>query len=173
MPAPIDITGQRFGRLVAAKCVGAQKNHGRVWRCECDCGNEHNVPASTLRSGAVVSCGCYNAERASTLAKRTLTKHGQSTGARTRAYQCWKNLRARCANENRPDYERYGGRGITVCDRWANSFESFYADMGDPPPGRSIDRIDNDKGYSPDNCRWATVSEQNSNQRPRKRRARK
>lgn len=157
MSKPADLTGRRFGRLTAVQYEGKRTSNGRTWVCRCDCGAERTVPANSLRSGNTTSCGCYHREKAATQS----TRHGK---VRARIYNIWCGMRGRCNNRKHRDYANYGGRGITVCERW-QKFESFYADMGDPLPGTSIDRIDNDKGYSPSNCRWATPSTQLANRR--------
>jgi len=151
-----DLTGRRFGKLTVLKherVVG--KNH--QWMCICDCGNEKVIAVSSLRSGATKSCGCLAKETS----KRVHTKHGYS-GSRT--YETWKGMHGRCSNPRNRAYQNYGGRGIDVCARWG-SFENFVKDMGECPENHSIDRIDNSKGYTPDNCRWASTTVQNRNRR--------
>lgn len=159
-----DITGQAFGRLVA---VGPYDyvGEGRVrlvrWRCVCECGGEKIAVGSQLRCGAVKSCGCLQneARAASGRSKRT---HGET---KTPEYKAWQIMRQRCGNPNDKDFANWGGRGITVCARWED-FTCFLADMGRrPSPAHSIDREDNSKGYSPENCRWATSAQQNRNTR--------
>jgi hypothetical protein len=151
MPMPKKPLGSdRFGRLAIITSV----NGG--WLCKCDCGTEKVVSGSHLRSGAIVSCGCFHAEQ-----QKKPTKHGKR---QSRIYIIWLNMIQRCTNKNNSGFVNYGARGIVVCDDWRN-FENFYADMGDPPRDMSIDRIDNDKGYSKDNCRWATVKQQAQNKR--------
>lgn len=117
-----------------------------------------------LQGGATRRCGCLNAERRIESSTERSTTHGL-TGTST--YVTWAHVIQRCTNSNHKQYADYGGRGIAVCERWT-SFANFYADMGERPPGKSIDRIDNDKGYSPGNCRWATAKEQQANRRKRK-----
>jgi len=153
----IDMTSERYGRWTVIRNTGNRLNKHILWEVRCDCGTVAERLGYTLRQGASTSCGCYSGE----VNSERLTKHG---GKGTKAYQAWKNMRQRCANPNGPQWNDYGGRGITVCERW-NDFANFLADMGNPPDGRSLDRIDNDKGYGPDNCRWATSKEQNRNKR--------
>lgn len=152
-----ELSGERFGRLLVVKRAD---NIGRkaAWVCACDCGNTSTVRAEHLSQGRVVSCGCYRDAKLSKVA----TTHGRS---RTRIYRIWRNMKNRCEWDKWPEWHLYGGRGITVCRSWSESFEAFFADMGDCPPSHSIDRIDGDRGYEPGNCRWATPTEQARNTR--------
>lgn len=160
MPPFIDLTEQRFGRwLVLERGENTSYNHPRWW-CMCECGNKKLVKGSILRKGQSKSCGCLNIDIHRQVCIERNTKHNLS---KTKVYAVWVNIRQRCNNPNNNGYVKYGAKGITVCERW-NSFDNFLADMGHPPtPKHSIDRIDGTKGYSPDNCRWATQKEQQNN----------
>lgn len=152
-----DLTGIRFGRLVVIRRQEGPPGIAR-WQCLCDCGEVTSVRASHLRDGNVQSCGCLARERVSK-AKRT---HGMD---RTKTYYAWASIKQRCRNPKNAMYHYYGARGIDICDRWHNSFEAFLRDMGEAPAGSSIDRINNDRGYEPGNCRWTTAMVQGNNKR--------
>lgn len=150
-----DLTGQRFGRLTVIERA-ENKGHHTAWLCECDCGTRIITRAQTLQRGRAKSCGC--------LRRDTSTKHGQW---HTHLYKIYYGMKGRCYNPTDSAYHYYGGRGITICDEWLNDFMNFYhwATKNGYSDGLSIDRIDNDKGYSPDNCRWVTQKEQVNNTR--------
>lgn len=155
----IDMVGQRYGRTVVGTLMPTTKVHTR-WACVCDCGMEHIANASDLRSGRTRSCGCLHHEIAISACKT----HGKS---KTREYKIWQGIKDRCLNAANTSYADYGARGITVDPAWM-SFSVFLADMGDAPKGYSIDRINNNAGYSKNNCRWATQQEQCRNKRTSK-----
>ena len=152
----IDVSGQRFGRLVVLSPVGQGTSQGTRWQCRCDCGASIEVRGGNLRSGNTKSCGCLHG--ISNLAAAT---HGKTN---TTAYWRWRAMIQRCTNPRHKNWENYGGRGIAVCDRWRN-FKHFYADMGDPPSGLTLDRIDVNGDYNRENCRWATPIRQMRNTR--------
>jgi hypothetical protein len=147
--------GMTFGRLSVVSFAGINRSRKRTFTCLCECGNVVKVTSSRVYSGRVISCGCYQKEQAS----KANHKHGQT---RTAIYERWKAMWQRCVNPNNKRWKHYGGRGISVCDRW-KKFENFLADMGQPPKGLSIDRINNDGNYEPANCRWATAKQQRIN----------
>lgn len=157
----IDLTGRIFGRLTVKGRIVPPKGR-TLFVCACECGKEVTVNGSDLQTGNNVSCGCLKAARIGTVNY----KHGAaSNGDLTGAYRFWRTMRDRCYNEDNNRFYAYGARGIKVCDRWRDSFENFFADMGERPEGMSLDRINVDADYSPDNCRWASTAEQARNQR--------
>ena len=158
-----DLTGQRFGRLVAIECVGRTNNGNAKWLCKCDCGNEAEIASYLLRKGITQSCGCIKREQN----EEMFTTHGESKGSkRTRLYRIWSGIKTRCYNTNQAyAFGKYGAKGIEMCQEWRNSYEAFrdwslsngYAD------GLTIDRIDPRGNYEPSNCRWITQQEQQNN----------
>ena len=170
----LDLTGQRFGRLTAIEKVGKQGGH-IMWLCQCECGNTTIVQGTVLKNGRTKSCGCLwdeaiasfnHSERRKETTRKAKSKHGMKG---TRLYRIWQGMKSRCGNPNIPCYPYYGGRGITVCDEWKNSFEAFrdWALSHGYSDELTIDRMDVNGNYEPSNCRWASMAEQNKNKRRR------
>lgn len=154
-----DYIGQRFGRLTIIDIFYEKNKHSKnvsFAKTKCDCGTESTKRFNALSKGSTKSCGCYNLE---CLSKNKLM-HGLS---HSRTYRIWRHMRNRCHLKSHPRYKEWGGKGITVCDEWRHSFENFFKDMGEAKGSLSIDRIDNQKGYFKENCRWATIGQQARN----------
>ena len=164
MPSLIDLTGQRFGRLLVVE--KSKSKYGYVtWLCKCDCGNEKVVSGDMLRKGKTNSCGCLRKEETS----KRRRQHGKKG---TRLYFIWVAMKARCNNPNNKRYSSYGGRGIKVCDEWQDNFQAFNNwaiksgyDENAKFGQCTLDRINVNGNYEPSNCRWATMAEQNKNKR--------
>jgi len=163
----IDLTGQRFGRLVVLQREGTLVSTGGsariTWRCRCDCGSDTVSSGQTLKAGKAKSCGCLQPEAA----RKAKTTHGhRSYGKLPAEYVAWHNMLDRCFNPNSRSYPDYGGRGITVCERWRESYPNFLADMGERPPGKySLERQDVNGDYRPNNCIWLPHADQARNRR--------
>ena len=158
--------GNKYGKLLVLEFLGKRKtttDHS-YWLCGCDCGGTHETTGTSLRSGNTTQCKQCASEQKSL----TKTVHGCSHGSKssgTGAYKTWRNMKIRCYQESAINYHSYGGRGISICDRWmgVDGFVNFLADMGERPENHSIDRIDNDGNYSPENCKWSTHKDQSLN----------
>lgn len=170
----VDISGKRFGRLVAIEYAGVirtETNRWSMWRCKCDCGNETVVRYIHLTTGNTRSCGCLeqeNKERMVSIAHANNLKSASVEFGNVESHplrKIWKSMLMRCNNPNVKNYNNYGGRGVKVCERWSGNlgFENFVNDMGERPDGTTLDRIDVNGNYEPSNCRWATTEQQMNN----------
>ena len=155
------ILNKKFGKLLVLETAGSDNHKNGLYKCKCDCGKIVILTRGQITKSKTKSCGCVWKQ----LNKEKGTTHGMHG---TSIYSIWLGIKYRCYNKKHKRYKDYGGRGITVCVEWLESFENFYKDVGDRPKGMSLDRKDNNKGYSKENCKWSTTKEQNNNKRDRK-----
>jgi len=162
-----DITGKRYGRLLAQEFVGRNERGNALWKCTCDCGQKKVIVLGQLNAGKTKSCGCLARELASKRTAKVATKHGDCTRtSRSSEYEAWRSMKKRCLNPNYKQWKDYGGRGIKICQEWIDSFDAFLADVGrKPEPHLSLDRIDNNGNYEAGNVRWADRTTQSRNRR--------
>lgn len=158
-----DITGQVFGRLTAISYAGSGPSGQAIWLFRCACGGTKTAPAGEVKRGKTASCGCLAIEQKQAAGKTR--QHAFSRANMYRERKSWENMVARCCVASHRDFANYGGRNITVCDRWRESFEAFVSDMGQRPQNTTLDRIDNSAGYTPANCRWTDKTTQANNRR--------
>jgi len=155
MPQRLEIIGKKFGRLTV-RAFHTMTNHNSRWKCKCECGKEVVVNGGWLTSGNTKSCGCL---------LRDIPNHKTHGMSTAREYYSWSTMIQRCTNPNHTYYKNYGGRGISICSRWRNSFETFLKDMGIRPAGTSLDRKNNKGDYAPENCMWSDRIKQGANKR--------
>lgn len=162
----IDLTGRKYGRLTVIKHIGKDKYNNAIWECKCSCGNIINTRGSTLRNGKIKSCGCLHKEMTKQLAKNNIT-HNMSN---TRLYRTWQSMKSRCYYKQNNRYKYYGANGVKVCDKWLNDFQTFHdwAIKNGYNDNLTIDRMDVNGNYEPNNCRWVTNEEQQRNKRNNK-----
>jgi hypothetical protein len=156
----LDLTGYRRGRLVGLEKVASRPGE-TVWRWRCDCGAEPEIAVRNVRQGKTRSCGCLLIEKRGAASVR----HGHTQGGDSPTYRSWNAARSRCFNPKNNRYPLYGGRGIGMCEAWRSNFDAFLADMGERPAGKTLDRVDTNADYGPDNCKWSTPREQALNRR--------
>jgi len=156
-----DLAGRVYGRLTVLPFTKKDQRYSAYWLCQCSCGKKKFIRVDHLNSGRVKSCGCLNREETVRRNKENII-HGMSG---TPTYKTWDSMKRRCLNPKDKDFANYGGRGIMVCQRWITSFACFFEDMGVKPKNMTLDRIDNSRGYSKDNCRWADCKTQGRNKR--------
>ena len=160
MNKPLNLTNKQFGKLFVTSRADNNKFGQSQWAVKCKCGNESVVAGSKLVSGHTQSCGCLAVE---TCTKRS-TKHGQASRAgKSREYNAWREMKRRCLNPHSKSYSLYGGKGVTVCPEWVDSFEVFFSHVGHCPDKYELDRVDNSKGYEPNNVRWSSETTQSRN----------